>query len=57
MMQIVGFMYDVNAVWSALQIKAVLIAGHADGIGAGSLHLYIRQLERRCVLFFAIRNF
>jgi hypothetical protein len=57
MMQIVGFTYGVNAVWSALKIKAVLIAGHADGIGAASLHLYIRQLERKSVLFFAIRNF
>jgi hypothetical protein len=56
MMQIVGLMYGVNDVWSALQIKAVLIAGHADGIGAASLHLYIRQIECR-VLISAIRNF
>jgi hypothetical protein len=35
-------MYGVKDVWSALQIKAVLIAAHADGIGAASLHLYIR---------------
>jgi len=57
MMQIVGVMYGVNDVWSALQIKAVLIAGHGDGIGAASLHLYIRDLECRGVLIFAIRNF
>jgi hypothetical protein len=57
MMHIVGVMYGVNDVWSTLQIKAVLIAGHADGLGAASLHLYIRQLECRGVLIFTIRNF
>ena len=55
-MQIVAIMYGENDVWSALQIKAVLIAGNADGIGATSPHLYIRQIECRDVLIFAIRN-
>jgi len=57
MMQSVRLMYGVNDVWSALQIKAVLIAGHADGTGAASLHLYIREIECRGVLTSAIHNF
>ena len=55
--QYVGLMYGINDDWSALQIKTVLIAGHADGIGAASLHLYTREIECRGVLISAIHNF
>jgi hypothetical protein len=50
-MQVVYVMYDVNDVWSALQMKAVLIAGPANGIPATSLHLYIMLQECRRDLF------